>query len=226
MVCRTVTQEDNNINVVRPLPPELAIIGADSLLYRIGLSLFRCGEQKRGFLFSPKVIICCLVLWIIKNTYIAFAEGSDDFHLLIGDTGHFLSIRVEFAVAWISASILTLNFHLIHILNYWNGIEPIDLQVFRVLAGSIPPQYIGQTDQNQQADLQVFKSHNFLNALQLGGQHTGLCASLFTSEDADCDNPFDIVFPNILLRDVILHLAIHLFSYNFDLSQIKTECCE
>ena len=71
----------NKVDVNHVIPLHLVIKSAGSDLYRIGLSLFPFGSQKRNRIYNPYIIfsinvmfICCMFCKVIKK-YLSFVSS-------------------------------------------------------------------------------------------------------------------------------------------------------
>ena len=129
------------------LPPGLIIKGADSHLYRIGLSLFESKTNvKRKWYRSPIMLASIMYIYLIKHLILLFVDlGSDDNLWLIGDVDYYMKTIILFKYAWPICCSLILGSHFINVYNKWKGIK-LDLNVFEMLAGFTTPASIGLKD--------------------------------------------------------------------------------
>src|SRR6185437_13922493 len=137
----------SEIIVSKVLPPELAITGADSHLYRIGVSMQRTTSVQRKIYYKPIVVFIILFEQLVRNLiFIALPEQNTWFYAVLGDFGHFMGVRqaTNIVVALIMVQIISCQ--LIFFRNYMKSLNPIDLRVFEVMSGLMPPNSIGLDD--------------------------------------------------------------------------------
>ena len=91
-----------NLDLTKPIPSGLCIPGADSHIYRIGLSLFNPQNTavKRHPVFNPWFTIPIMCAILIKDSiclyqYLTKITVPELFHLIMCDVDHFLG--TEFA---------------------------------------------------------------------------------------------------------------------------------
>ena len=130
------------------LPKSLAIVGADTHLYRIGLSLFKTGQIKRRcfnkphiiFIISTQILIKCLI-------YLKYLKVDDPvFHLLIGNIPYFTGTYLEINICICAITLIALGAMILNWYNYLNDIKP-DNRIFEMMAGMMKPKYIGIYDE-------------------------------------------------------------------------------
>ena len=140
----------NRFNPSVLLVPELRVVGADSLLYRIGLSLFKTDSDQNRSLFYNPILICIILLQtLVKNIYLLTqidTEYSDEYYMYFGDVGHFFNLKVQLELMIALVSVHPLVAQLIHIWNYKHDIKPTDLRLFQMISGLRTPESIGLYD--------------------------------------------------------------------------------
>jgi len=76
------------------LPPDVVITGADSHLYRIGVSMQRTTSVQRKIYYKPIVVFIILFEQLVRNLiFIALPEQNTWFYAVLGDVGHFMGVR-------------------------------------------------------------------------------------------------------------------------------------
>ncbi len=100
----------NDLDLDKPLPSVIAIKGAESYLYRIGLSLFSFGSQKRSRFHNPFLISFIFLVTILKSITAILMKEDKYRLLLIGDFAYFLNGRYFLnTIICIFSSILTIS---------------------------------------------------------------------------------------------------------------------
>src|SRR6202034_3460602 len=123
-----------NIDLSQPIPPEWRVRGADSHVYRIGLSLFRpLSDHKRSKLHNPVLIFIINMIMLIKCSYAIYVYIYDiklsDLHfIIIYDLDHFLNTGYTMNLTLIMCTIYSMTLQLINSNNFRNGIKPTDLK--------------------------------------------------------------------------------------------------
>ena len=130
------------------LPSSLSISGADTHLYRIGLSLHPINGFKRRRFYNPVFVFIIITQLLLRNiVYLQLTHIEDpEFHLYIGDIGYFIgaekqSILCAIAIILIPWCSLVMNWY-----NYYHDIKRTDIHLFRVISGIERPISIGLTD--------------------------------------------------------------------------------
>ncbi len=133
----------NDFDVNKPLPSILTIKGAENHLYRIGLSLFSFGSQKRNRLHNPFFISFIICVQILKSiTGILMKEDKYKL-LLIGDFDYFLNGRYFFNTTNVLFGSLALFSQLLHYWKYYKSESPSYMKPFKMISGLISPESIG-----------------------------------------------------------------------------------
>ena len=87
---------DNKINPNKLIPKSLVISGADTHLYRIGLSLFEVRGVRRRRWYNPVIMFASLTHLVRFLIYLKFTSVEDpEFHLYIGNICYFIVPRIE-----------------------------------------------------------------------------------------------------------------------------------
>ena len=166
-----MSEENDVFDPTLLLKPELVIKSVDSHLYRIGLCVPTddC-SVKRSFVQKPLIILIILLIETCK--IIAFSSISrienESYRLYFGDEGELSGLGNFYHLISASYVSTTICCMLIHYWNYKKGIKPTYLQVFKVMAGLVPPKTVRLTDKSQLIWLirrtkLVFKAVNFNN---------------------------------------------------------------
>ena len=137
------------IKIKQILPSNLIIKSAGSDFYRIGLSLFPFGSEKRKNIYNPYRIILINVIFIIRAIISSFiSDDNKDIFFYIGDFAYFLDVNSRYHLnsCLIFALLITIVSHLIHIWYYKKGVKPSYLKPFEMMSGLFSPQSIGLTD--------------------------------------------------------------------------------
>ncbi|CAG2171636.1 unnamed protein product [Oppiella nova] len=126
------------------LPKELAIKGADSHLYRIGISMQKMSPLKRKWYYNPIIVLILIFQQLIRS--IAFikhpTEQSLWFYASLGDVGYFMGVGLHTNMLIVVIMSSLLSSYLIFFRNYLKRVKPTDLRVFQVMAGVISPDTI------------------------------------------------------------------------------------
>ena len=131
------------------LPLDMVVMGADSQLYRIGLSLFKCKSGlKRSIFYNPFLVFFILFEHFIRNVIIIFVKSqtneiSAEFHLYLADVDHYMNTGIMVSLLCSYCGLVLMGSQLINYNNYKNDIKPVDLRVLEMIAGLIPPESIG-----------------------------------------------------------------------------------
>ena len=129
------------------LPPEVVITGADSHLYRIGISMQNTGPIKRKWYFKPIIVFMVLFQQLVRSlAFISLPGQSIWFYACLGDVGYFMGLRLHTNIVISVIMIQMLACQMIFFSNYMKRIIPKDLRVFQVMSGLISPQSIGLND--------------------------------------------------------------------------------
>ena len=140
----------DSIDLSKVLPKELVISGADSHVYRIGLSLFKPKYYvKRSLFYKPIIVFIISIQHVIKSfTLILLPTYNSDekIYLYLGDIGYYIGFTKEYNSLIILFSFLVIISQFIHYYNYRKGIKPMDLRVFQMISGLISPKSIQIND--------------------------------------------------------------------------------
>ena len=137
------------INVNRVLPLHLVNKSAGSDLYRIGLSLFPFGSQKRKRIYNPYIIFSINVMFILRSILLlSLNDDNYNNYLYMGDYAFFLDKELSI---YLNCVILFVLFFLIvsHLMHFWyykKDIKPSYLKPFEMMSGLVSPKSIGLTD--------------------------------------------------------------------------------
>ena len=138
------------INSHKLLPPELSITGAESHLYRIGLSLYKSGSVDRKWIYNPILVFIIISQLLVRYIVFMVLPQMDEWvYLYYGDTAYFIGNNITRIISSAMVIFITLIafFSLINnYYNYINGIKPTDLRVFLMISGLITPKSIGLMD--------------------------------------------------------------------------------
>jgi hypothetical protein len=127
----------------KTLPSFIAIKCAENHLYRIGLSLFSFGSQKRNRFHNPFFISFIISVQMLKSiTAIAMKEDKYKL-LLIGDFDYFLNGRNFFNATTVLFTSLALISQLFNYLKYYKNESPSYLKPFEMISGLVSPKSIG-----------------------------------------------------------------------------------
>jgi hypothetical protein len=136
----------NDLDVDKPLPSVIAIKCAENHLYRIGLSLFSFGSQKRNRFNNPFFVSFIICVSIIKCLTAILMKEDKYRLLLIGDFTYFLNDRYFINSAVILWSLLTLFSQSLHYWKYYKNESPSYLKPFEMICGLVSPKSIGLID--------------------------------------------------------------------------------
>ena len=133
----------NDFDVDKPLPSVIAIEGAESYLYTIGLSLFASGSRIRDRFHNPFFISLIICVEILKSITAILLKEDKYKLLLIGDFAYFLnggnflnsSIILCGSAAFIS--------QILHYWKYYKNESPSYLKPFEMICGLVSPKSIG-----------------------------------------------------------------------------------
>jgi hypothetical protein len=128
------------------LPQNMILKSAGSHFYRIGLSLFPFGSEKRKKLFNPYFITIIISFSLLKSMLSLLIPEDDNYykyHILFGDWVYFMKARLHITITQIIYGLIAL---ISQLLNYWyykNNISPSYLKSFEMMSGLVSPQSIG-----------------------------------------------------------------------------------
>jgi hypothetical protein len=133
----------NDLDLDKPLPSVIAIKGAESYLYRIGLSLFSSGSQKRSRFHNPFFISFIFLVTILKSITAILMKEDKYRLLLIGDFAYFLNARYIFNTMDVLLASLSLISQLLHYWKYYKNESPSYMKPFEMISGLVSPKSIG-----------------------------------------------------------------------------------
>ena len=130
------------------LSQRLIISGADSHLYRIGLSFEKPSpDAKRNLFREPLFVLYLSVHLFIHQTVILLVPQRDQtFHVSIGDVGTLMGAKVPLSQACALLGLLALISQVFNYVNYKNGVKSSELDVFRMMSGQLTPDSLGIRD--------------------------------------------------------------------------------
>ncbi len=133
----------NDFDVEKPLPSVIAIKSVENHLYRIGLSLFSFGSQKRNRFHNPFFISFIICIQILKSITAILMKEDKYRLLLIGDFAYFLNggnfLNSSIILCGISAFIS----QLLHYWKYYKNESPSFLKPFEMICGLVSPKSTG-----------------------------------------------------------------------------------
>ncbi len=147
----------------RILPQNMILKSAGSHFYRIGLSLFPFGSEKRKKLYNPYFITIIISFSLLKSMLSLLIPEDDNYnkyHLLFGDWVYFMKARLHLTITQIVYGLIAL---ISQLLNYWyykNNISPSYLKPFEMMSGLVSPQSIGLS--NREGIEKLLKRSRFL----------------------------------------------------------------
>ena len=141
------------------IPPELVIKDCDELLYEIGLCQTSFRERpKRWPINNPVFIAIINLIYLFERIVsILVPESERQILLLVGETGRYFDIKVQWNLLFIIASMLSLSSQILYYFNHKKGIKPTFLRVFQVMSGSVAPSSVGLNDERDIRQLLKFK---------------------------------------------------------------------
>jgi hypothetical protein len=133
----------NDFDVNKPLPSTIAIKGAENHLYRIGLSLFSFGSQKRNRFHNPFFISFIFCVQMLKSITAILMKEDKYRLLLIGDFDYFLNGRNFINTTAVLFASPALFSQLLHYWKYYKNESPSYLKPFEMISGLVSPKSIG-----------------------------------------------------------------------------------
>src|ERR1700733_14199524 len=132
----------NILDLSKPIPREWCVRGADSHVYRIGLSLFNTQYYytKRPRIYHPLLIFISLNMMLIKNIisiyiYTINIKILKKFFFYLFVLVYFVNTGTSMKIIMSLVVLYSLVSQLINYQNYRNGIKPTDLRVFQMISG-------------------------------------------------------------------------------------------
>jgi hypothetical protein len=142
-MCLEMESIMNDLDLDKPLPSVIAIKGAENHLYRIGLSLFSSGSQKRNRFHNPFFISFIISVQMLKSITAILMKEDKYRLLLIGDFDYFLNGRNFFNATTVLFASLALFLQLLHYCKYYKNESPSYLKPFEMICGLVSPKSIG-----------------------------------------------------------------------------------
>ena len=141
------------------IPPELVIKDCDELLYEIGLCLTSLRERpKRWPINNPVFIAIITSIYLSERVASILVPESDrQMLLLVGETGRYFDIKVQWNLILMLTSMIGLSSQTLYYYNHRKGIKPTFLRVFQVMSGSVAPLSVGLNDRRDVRELLKFK---------------------------------------------------------------------
>jgi hypothetical protein len=169
----------NDLDVDKPLPSVIAIKSAENHLYRIGLSLFSFGSQKRNRFHNPFFISFIICVQILKSITAILMKEDKYRLLLIGDFTYFLNGRYFINLALILSGLLALFSQSFHYWKYYKNESPSYLKPLEMICGLVSPKSIGLMDREDINQLlKTFKLLSYsLKLVIFGTNFSSFCLS-------------------------------------------------
>ena len=203
------------------LPQELVISGADSHVYRIGLSLFKPKYYvKRSLFYKPIIVFIISFLQLIRSFALLILPIYEDkfIYLYLGDIGYFIGFTREYNAIICLLELIVIISQFIHYYNYRNGIKPMDLRVFQMISGLISPKSIQINDK-----LLVYKlckitkmSFKFMEYFKIIFSAWSFCFCIIIFSISIKISYIEItaiIIPNIMLWSIMFLYAFPAFGY-------------
>jgi hypothetical protein len=162
----------NDLNLEKPLPSVIAVKSAQNHLYRIGLSLFSFGSQKRNRFHNPFFVSFIICAQMLKSITAILMKEDKYRILLIGDFCYFLSGRYFINIIIILWSVLALFSQLIHYWKYYKNECPSFLKTLEMISGLVSPKSIGLIDRQHIIEL-LKKSKLMFKFIKFVKNYTG-----------------------------------------------------
>ena len=152
----------NKVYPDKLLPQQMIVKGVDDILYDIGLSITSIKEvERKRFYHHPIFIFTFMLLFFILKLITLFVKD-DNLLAIIGDQSHFLGIKNYFNLALLLWTGSLLSSQIIYYLNHKMGIYPTFIRVFEMLSGSITPEKVGLTTDQDIRKLSKFTKIIFI----------------------------------------------------------------
>ena len=149
------------LNPNRPLHPTVVANGADELLYKIGLSYFRCNpEVKRSLAYHPIVVFLFFFAFLARNTlFMIFgARLSLSMRYCLADWDYLFGVRGLCNMGIVFTSLINMSALLLNGHHANNGRRAPEMALFEMFAGKRSPSSIGFTNMNMVVNhLMAFK---------------------------------------------------------------------
>ena len=141
------------------IPPELVIKDCDELLYEIGLCLTSLRERPKRWPINNPVFIAIITSIYLSERVVSILvpESERQILLLVGETGRYFNLKVQWNLYFILGSMIGLSSQTLYYYNHRKGIKPTFLRVFQVMSGSVAPLSVGLNDRRDIRQLLKFK---------------------------------------------------------------------
>ena len=139
------------LNPNKALHPSVVAKGADELLYRIGLSYFRCSpEVQRSLVYHPIVVFLFYFAFLARNTlFMVFcARLSPSLRYFLAEWDFLFGLRGVGNMAILFTSLINISGLLLNGHHANNGRRAPEIILFEMLAGKRSPSSIGFTNMN------------------------------------------------------------------------------
>ena len=196
----------NKFNPNERLPTDWIIPSSGQHFYRFGFSQYRNGCTDRPKLYHSLLVFIIPFVYNLRCLYSALTHPkSDDFHLLIGDWGHFIDMQFHMNLTIFLALSIAIFSQIIHYFEFFNGRGQPYMKIFNMMSGQITPHSIGLIEEKT------------LKAIL---KRTRICFKIYDSSRVpNIIAAIVISFPSFLIKDIslktILFGCIH--SVNFTL---------
>jgi len=100
----------DEIQLNRVLPQELVINGAESHLYRIGLSLYKTGSVKRKWFYNPILVFIITFQLFVRNIMFLLPELAMSFTSIWVDVGYLIDARIQANILTVIAIMISISF--------------------------------------------------------------------------------------------------------------------
>ena len=130
------------------IPQSWRIPSSGQHFYKFGFSQYKNGCTDRSKLYHPLLVFLLALIYILKCIYCSLTPSkTNDFHLLIGDFGHFLDMGFHMNMGIFLAFGVGVLSQLIHYYEYVCRKGEPYMNVFNMMSGQITPHSIGLTDE-------------------------------------------------------------------------------
>jgi hypothetical protein len=207
----------NDLDLDKPLPLVIAIKGAENHLYRIGLSLFPIGSQKRNTFHNPFFISFIFCVQILKSITAILMKEDKYRLLLIGDFDYFLNGKNFFNATAVLFASLALFIQLLHYWKYYKKENPSYMKPFEMICGLVSPKSIGLINREHINQL-LNKSKLMFKASKFSIVGISISAMFLSSIPLIINSSFELHLIEIFW--VLLYTVYYYFCANITLSQV------